>query len=282
MALSGGDELKLVHWMKSALRPRARLDLFRTYYRRNPPLCRETFRYALRRTLLPEIRIPMWITTLKGTRLFLGKDIIDDHILVDLMDRPQLFFPPLPDTENNDGIVLDVGGHHGLFACEAMAHYPMRRFLIVEPHPGWCKIIQKNIDQNRLNNRCRIAATALGDKTGSRTLFYENSASWGATIEKTDQAEQSIEVNSMTLSDILQGEQPVLVYCNAEGAEYQLVPQLLARNVQPAVLVIMMHPEYGDPLKLRKALKGAGYIEDEMCGDPLRPAYHYRRQGCAR
>ena len=95
------------------------------------------------------------------------------------------------------------------------------------------------------------------------------------SVEAGGEGAEAIQVESLTLPEILQGEALAMVYCNAEGAEYALVPQLCQHNLRPAVMVMCVHPEYGDAVALRREVRDLGYIEHDASVNPKRPVYHY-------
>ena len=177
------------------------------------------------------------------------------------------------------GAILDVGGHHGLYAAEALCRFSDRRLIVVEPHPGWCDLIRRNLGGNGGLTRARIVNACLAADRGRRTLHFDPDSSWGANVQAGGDGPLAVKVESLPLLDILQGESVAMIYCNAEGAEYALVPQPQQANLRPAIMVMCVHPEYGDAVALRRHVCEMGYAERDASANPKRPVYHYTRMG---
>lgn len=264
--------MTLLNRLRSTLRLRTRWRIFRD----TPRLYREHVRYALRRALMPDITLRMWVTSpATGTRFYLSDDPIDDAIAEGIVSDPDKLFPMTDALGSRDGAILDVGGHHGLYAAEALRRFPDRRLIVVEPHPLWCDLIRQNVAGNGGLDRTRVVNACLAIDHRKRTLRFDPDNSWSATVHPIDEAGVAIGVESLTLPEILQGEVPAMVYCNAEGAEYALVPQLRQHNIRPVVMVMCVHPEYGDAEALRSEVCGMGYAESNASRNPTRPVYHY-------
>lgn len=269
----------MVAWLsriKHKIRPRTRWRVFRD----TPHLYREWFRYSLRRSLLPEIKLCVWVTSpASGARFHLSADLIDDAISQDIVSQPEKLFPRPEMLKAHTGAILDVGGHHGLYAAEALCRFSDRRLIVVEPHPGWCDLIRRNLGGNGGLTRARIVNACLAADRGRRTLHFDPDSSWGANVQAGGDGPLAVKVESLPLLDILQGESVAMIYCNAEGAEYALVPQLQQANLRPAIMVMCVHPEYGDAVALRRHVCEMGYAERDASANPKRPVYHYTRMG---
>ena len=257
-------------------RPRARWRTFREAVRDS--LCpHDNIGFALRQAMLPEIPIPMTVTTRSGARLHLSRDPVDDKILRDIFAQPEAFFPVLKECSPSHRLILDVGGHHGIYAVEALLRYPRHSITILEPQPEWCRTIEMNLHANSLGARAAVVSACLAADGLGRTLSYSDRESWGATVFPVTSCQTQLRVNSITLQDSVGERVPDLIYCNAEGAEFALVPQLKKCETLPATLVLMLHPEYGDVGSIRESLLTLGYKEKEMTYYPPRPIFHYSR-----
>ena len=257
------------------IRHRLRLRTRWRAFRQAPRLYRERFRYALRRALWDEIKLPLWVTSPTGTRFFLSQDPIDETIAQDIVSHPDRLYPPSDLLGSGPGVILDIGGHHGLYAAEALRRYPERRLIVVEPHPGWCRLIRKNLAANGARDRVRVVAACLALDDAKRTLRFDPDSSWGATVDAGASGRHAVEVESLTLAEILQSELAAMIYCNAEGAEYSLVPGVKQLKDRPRVMVLCVHPEYGDADALRREVRAMGYAESDLSSNSARPAYHY-------
>jgi len=265
--------LNFLRKLNRLFQPVNRLRIFMN----TPNLFCEHWMYALRRALIDKIVLPMYVSSKENTRFYLSNDKVDDAIVQEIVQYPELYFPKIDSMVQKDHVILDIGGHHGLYACEALRMYPNRELIILEPHPGWCKIIEKNIRANNGLYRTRIVNACLASDRKGRTLTFDPDSSWGASTQKNAKGCQEIIVNSLTIKDILENKIPALIFCNAEGAEFTLVSQLKEFNIKPPVLVIMMHGEYGNIEKLRTDLRNMGYLELNKSQSSDRPNYHYIR-----
>jgi FkbM family methyltransferase len=265
--------MRRIKWM---LRPRTRWRAFRSA----PRLYREHFKYALRCSLMPEINYGVWVSSpATKARFYLSADPIDDAIAQDIVSNPDKLFPRQELLRAHPGVVLDVGGHHGLYAAEALHHFPERKLIVVEPHPGWCGLISRNLAANGGNGRARVVNACLAEDRNGRTLHFDPGSSWGANVHARGDGLVAVAVKSLLLTDILEGEAVAMIYCNAEGAEYSLVPQLIKTNLRPPVMVMCIHPEYGDAEALRQQVREMGYAERDASPNPRRPVYHYTLTG---
>lgn len=264
---------KLFRRTWDVLHPRTRWRSFR----QAPHLFREHHRYALRQALLTDRALPLWVTAPSGARFYLSADPIDDRIAAQIILNPEFILPPLSGTVPGDGIILNVGGHHGLYAAEALTRYPDRDLVVVEPHPDWCQIIKKQIDGNDSTGRGRVINGCLATDNGSRLLRFDEDSSWGATVHPNGKGTVTVEVPSLTLGQILDGRTPALIYCNAEGAEYALVPQIRGLTPLPSKMVLAVHPEFGDAAGLRREMRELGYDEENINKSDDRPIFHYTR-----
>jgi len=210
-------------------------------------------------------------------RFFLSEDPIDEAIARDIISHPHKLFPRPELLASTPGVILDIGGHHGLYAAEALRRYPDRKLIVVEPHPRWCELITKNLVGNGGLARSRVVNACLALDRSKRTLRFDPASSWGATVQSCTGGGVAVEVESLTLPEILRAEPVALIYCNAEGAEYSLVPQLRAHELRPPVLVLCVHPEYGNADQLRAEVRSMDYVESVVSNNSQRPAYHYTR-----
>jgi len=236
-------------------------------------------RWIARQLLMPVWRMPCTITTRSGTRCRLGGDRVDDIVLRDIhAGHPELYFPRMPGFDPT-GVILDVGAHHGLYTTEALRRYPRCRALAVEPDPVACRRIALNAALNGLEARIGIVRAALGETAGTGRLERDPGGSWATRVRPVTEAAPSPGysgdlVPMRTLDEILEGERPTVIKCNAEGAEFALVPQLIRLGLRPALVVLMVHPEFGRPEDLVRRLQAAGYTVRDADDPPRGHRFH--------
>ena len=90
-------------------------------------------------------------------------------------------------------------------------------------------------------------SAALAPDAGTADLRHAKDGSWGYSLyEDAADAVGSERVKLATLPEILGADRPDIVKCNAEGAEFTLVRQLEDGADRPALMIVMVHPAFGD------------------------------------
>lgn len=239
-------------------------------------------RWVLRRLVIPIYPLRFTLKSRTGIRYELGNDPVDDSIFRHLHgDGSALYFPALANGEP-EGIILDVGAHHGIYAMEALRRYPHCEVIAIEPDPSACRKIEANAQLNNLASRIEIVRAGLANINGRGWLELDESGSWGSRTRSADpgatsrppSSQSHAQVELKTLETILRGRQPAIVKCNAEGAEFVLIPQLIALGHRPRVIVLMVHPEAGSPQELVSLLAEAGYHVRDADSPPRGYRFH--------
>jgi FkbM family methyltransferase len=207
-------------------------------------------------------------------RYNLSSDLLDEVILLDvLIDFNALYFPHdvvLP----NHSLILDVGAHHGIFAVAALKRFPHCRLLAVEPDPSSLSLLMKNLVSNSLLSRSVISPVAIGHDDGSTSFFRSEEGSWGNRLSSSPTVTSNqIVVKTARVESLIRNETPLLVKCNCEGGEFELLPQLFQLGLKPSIMIIMLHPSEGDCAKLLQAIRSQGYLLEPTCSDPNGPRY---------
>jgi FkbM family methyltransferase len=232
-------------------------------------------RWMLRRLLLPIHSTHFVITSRTGARHALGDDATDDAVFKHLHGYGrELYFPPVVPNEL-EGVILDVGAHHGIYAIEAVRRYTRSSVIAIEPDPAACRAIEASAALNNVASRVEIVAAGLAESDGPGWLLCDREGSWAyRTTSDSPPAVARIEIALKRLESILRGRRPVIVKCNAEGAEFTLVPQLIALGCRPQLIVLMIHPEAGLPQTILPVLAGAGYRVVDADHPPLGCRFH--------
>ena len=133
--------------------------------------------------------------------------------------------------------------------------------------------VRDNLNANGWLDRARIEPVALADHVGTATLRHTDEGTWGASLFEEDGALLRTEtVQLRPLSEILGDARPQIVKCNAEGAEYALMAQIAASDWRPDLVIMMVHPEFGDMDALLDRAHSCGY-ETHRTGTEHRPAF---------
>lgn len=234
------------------------------------------YKLAFRKLCAPVLRYPVSLQNDEGIRFYVSTDPIDEKILFRLANRREDYFPRqifknLPENP----VVLDVGAHHGFYTVHALGLFRDAKVICVEPVQTAVEKIQENLKLNGWEHRARIVRAALAEKAGKGTLKYCTRGSWGHSLFEEEQQTIGHEtVPLMTLEQILQGDRPHIVKCNAEGAEFALVSQLIDLQLFPLLVSIYVHDRFGDMDSLLRDMRTAGYTAERF-GSEDHPAFHF-------
>ncbi len=239
-------------------------------------------RWAVRRALRRWRQWPCRITTVQGTRFYLGSDPVDDRILIHLYATATDFYFPPRLTPPPGSLLLDVGAHHGLYAVEALRRYPGTCLIAVEPDPRGCRLIARHFEANGMQERAQIVEAGIGETAGDAFLEYSVEGSWGNRTHPLSPNSvlpegAGIRVRLLRLDQVLQGQVPYLIKCSAEGAEFTLFAQMLALGLRPEWLIFIAHPHAGSSAELAARLVAAGYAVEDVGSPPAGAYFHARR-----
>ena len=232
-----------------------------------------------RKLVAPLLQLPVTLVAPDGLRLRVSADPVDEHIAQSILGpRREEYFPPWPGPVPEGACILDIGGHHGLYAAAALAEYPGSRVICVEPSADALAPLRANLEINGFLARARIVNVALASQPGEGLLQHAPDGTWGYSLyEDAAVALGSENVELATLEAILDGEQPQILKCNAEGAEFSLFEQLERSGARPVFMVVMVHPQFGDMDAMVKTAESLGYDVTRL-GTEHRPAFHMWRR----
>lgn len=118
-------------------------------------------------------------------------------------------------------IVLDVGGYLGYFTLlAARAAGPGGHVTVVEANPQSVDLLERNIERNGFGERVTIQRTAVADKPGRATFWWDDSDGSTSGLTRPDNAGGSYEVTLARIDDLLtDGPAPTVVKMDIEGGE---------------------------------------------------------------
>lgn len=263
-------------WLKTIKKSiKYRMDV----YNSAPGYIKERWLYGIKMLLRPYFDLPIWVTTTNGTKVFLGSDIIDQYILDDLyVTMKDRYFPDYLDLEVGDR-VLDVGGHHGLFAVDLLARFPGTKIVSIEPDPEGVTIIQKHVKKNNADANISVIPYALGLSKSEGYLTDNNDGSWGKTLESGSRL-NSIKVKVIPLSSAIVNDASKVKFIksNCEGGEFDLIPQVIKLGLKPDLIILMIHPQRGDSSTLINSLINYGYQSKLIWESKVNPCWHFIRE----
>lgn len=245
------------------------------------PGCHYPLGLRLRRALYPLLSSSGFVRSAHGGWHYLSTDPIDTIVIAEILGWGRtVYFPPLEDDVraalHGGGYLLDLGAFNGGWTIEMLQRYPGARAIAVEPNPEKCRAIERGIAASGLASRVTIVQAAVAESSGAGWLLASPEGSWGRSFAATPPAgaHAADRVRAMTLGDILQGVTPIVVKCNIEGGEYIVARQLAQARITPARMIVMVHPEHGDPRQLRADLTRAGQRIIIARESAHRPVWH--------
>ena len=214
-----------------------------------------------RKLVAPILQAPVTLRTADGLKLRITGDPVDEQIAQHVLGPHRAeYFPADRGRIPAAPCILDIGGHHGLYAAAALHEYPGSRIICVEPSASALPYLHANLKINGFEPRARVVNAALAAHAGQSRLRHTAEGSWGASLYEDDAVTDSSEdVTLVPLDDVFRGDRPDVLKCNAEGAEYSLFDQLAASDIRPEFMVVMVHPEFGDLDRLKHQATGMGY-----------------------
>lgn len=123
-------------------------------------------------------------------------------------------------------LIIDVGGHIGLFALYASLKCPEGKVISVEPHPQNFSLLKENMNNNNFL-KTKIVNKAITNSNNDIELFIDSQDDSAHSIHGT--GKNSIQIKGTTLRDIMQENQ--VSNCNmlkmdCEGSEFESIESL--------------------------------------------------------
>jgi FkbM family methyltransferase len=154
---------------------------------------------------------------------------------------------------NNDDVIIDVGGHIGLFTLYASQFCKKGIIYSFEPVKANFEMLSENIKSNNLNN-VKYFNTAVSNSNSTTKLYINDDAAGHSMFSKSS---QSITVNSISLQQIFDDNK--IKNCNflkldCEGSEYEIIKNLPSnyfKKIDKLIVEYHMadtHPELLDEL----------------------------------
>jgi FkbM family methyltransferase len=226
--------------------------------------------WALRRALSPLVALPCRLTAF--STFDLAADPVDDWILEDVLGPLRDVYFPADIERLDDPLILEIGAHSGIVAVELLRRAPRGWLVALEPNPLAATRLRHHLHLNGVAHRSEVIECALGDADGNVRLHTSREGSWGDSTYPGNNAASylpdGIVVRSKSLAQVLQGRTPDLIVCNAEGAEFAMIPQLIALDLRPRVMVLMTHRRHGDVDGLLEHLRAHGFVVTAVGDDP--------------
>jgi FkbM family methyltransferase len=129
------------------------------------------------------------------------------------------------ETSKND-VVIDIGGHVGLFALYASMMSPNGRIISIEPYSQNFSLLKENVIKNNLNNIIPVNK-AITNSNKNIELFIDDNDDSAHSIYNN--GKNSIQIESTTLEAIMNENQILecdMLKIDCEGAEFDIIESL--------------------------------------------------------
>lgn len=145
-------------------------------------------------------------------------------------------------TSSGDTVVIIVGGR-GVSAVHAARQcLPGGHVYVYEPSAHQCDTIQTTLDLNEINN-----ATIKNSCVGPLYDCWNSHDGCQSAVDRVSETN----VHELPNHDVLE--------LDCEGAEFQIIPDLIETSLRPRILIIEVHHTYGNVTRLFDELSKKGY-----------------------
>lgn len=153
--------------------------------------------------------------------------------------------------DNNDA-VLDIGSNIGFFA---VLGGNAKSIVCVEPLTEAIELLRQNIEQNGLSGKCEIVHAAVGPK-GKLNLEIHSHLNLSRIV--SERSENTVQVDSIPLRDLVEAHPSNLIRLDVEGFEYDILYGQVPESIDK--ISMEFHTSLLGEEKSRKLL---GYFSEE-------------------
>ncbi len=152
----------------------------------------------------------------------------DDRFILNEIYIHEIYNPPGFEIGNGD-IIIDIGGHIGIFSTYAAKLAKNGRVYAFEPTDSNFEIFEKHIKMNELGN-IKLEKRAISDKSGIKKFYISNKGGTGGhsfykEIDKVKDKTE-IEVRTVSFAEIIKKnniKKIDFLKLDCEGAEYAIL-----------------------------------------------------------
>jgi FkbM family methyltransferase len=156
----------------------------------------------------------------------------------------------IPDSiAHQPSIIIDGGANIGCFALRAHAHFPQSAIICYEPDADNLQQLRKNLEFNSVH--ATVIPKALWSRE-TRMYFHPSQSDAG----RVDETPSAFPVDCVEVS----APNGCWLKLDIEGAEYEVLPQLLESGQRPAIISMEIHHFAGRGMPLIELLQSAGYV----------------------
>jgi len=145
-------------------------------------------------------------------------------------------------------LIVDGGANIGLFSVFAAAHFPNVPIVCYEPQPANVKQLRTNLKANEIG--ANIVTAGLWSHP--TTLYFRNQSSYAGYIAEEPPGDPV----ECVIPEVIES---CWLKLDIEGAEYQVVPELLRRGSYPRFITMELHFNVERGTGLLEMLREHGY-----------------------
>jgi len=169
------------------------------------------------------------------------------------------------EVEDRAPVIIDAGAHSGISTLYFAKLFPTAQIIAIEPNPLTREILEKNIWNNRLEDRISVLSVALSNQVGTASLYRLPNKQWQLNANLTNKAwngdklTESLEVATSTLSSLIT--QPTdILKLDIEGSELVVLKEAREKLYLINQLWVEFHPTPGNSLQeLTQLLEKSGF-----------------------
>ena len=145
-------------------------------------------------------------------------------------------------------LIVDGGANIGMFSVLAHAYFPDVPIVCYEPEKANLRQLERNLSVNGIS--AEVVPKALWSR--ETTLFYHKGASYTGYVDENPPGDEI----ACAMARVEDG---CWLKLDVEGAEYEVLPQVLASGVRPAFISMEIHSNNAKGGALVSLLEASGY-----------------------
>lgn len=173
-------------------------------------------------------------------------------------------------------LIIDCGGHIGLFTLQAAYNYPLSRLIVFEPNPDNSVYIKQHAVLNNL--KIELVEAAVSRYDGEQ--WFRSDCSLGGTLQlEREQCEESYRVKVINLPALVRNLAPekLLIKIDIEGEEISLFPSLIPELPRQCSIFFETHDGEEGWMYIAEHLTTAGFaVQQTRCRYPYADGFAIR------
>lgn len=155
------------------------------------------------------------------------------------------------------GLIVDVGAGIGDFTVLAASKFPRASVLACEPNPQTFKVLERNIQRNRLSN---VDARCIA--VGTRETYILSRGRWSAEASARHVGGPTIPVPAVRLDELIGDRDVDLLKIDCEGGELDVLESLDRRIDHVKRVVVEYHGHLADAAgaRVEQLLRAQGLV----------------------